>query len=233
MPVSKNKKTPARKASASVAGGKKKTTKKSASKKPIEKKVIKKITKKKAVKKTAPKKVEKKIEADLPAKQGKALQAGIKEAVDKLPGLIVEQVKFSEQEKETYTKKEFSHPTYYSNDEKKKRQLLWLTVIAFTAVILGMWGWNTVTMFTDTKNIQKNNQGILDQAKNNWENIQNTLDEEIDIKEDVETTTKEEPTKVDIKDSLKASLAELLNTINTTSTVTSTDITTSTTTTTN
>lgn len=214
MPVSKNKK-PKKKAIKKVV---KKTTKKSTTKKPtkkkkVVKKAVKKIVKKKTGKKTTPKKVEKKIEAE------------IKEAVDKLPGLIVEQVKFSEPEEETYTKKEFSHPTYYNKNEKKKRQLLWLTVTAFTAVILVMWGWNTITMFTDTKNIQKNNQGILDQARADWENVQNTMDEKLEEEKIIEPVAKEEPTEVDIKDSLKASLTELLNAVNATSTATTTNTT--------
>ena len=215
MPVSKNKKP------------KKETPKK---KKVAKKTAPKKSTKKKIAKKeTVTKKVSKEVKKD------------IKDTIDKLPGLIVEQVKFApptngildkdekqpKEKEEKYTappKKEFSKPRYEDPHDKKKRSLLWLFVFTLTAIIFGMWIWNVSVFFKDTGKIKKSEAGIFENAKQTYDEIMNQ-----EIKDEIgkELKEKDSISKEELKNSLKASLTSLFanssSTIETTTTaVTST-----------
>ena len=157
MPVSKNKKIK-KDSTKKIPKRKAKSTKKSPAKKTIRKK--------------AEKKTSKKVEAD------------IKKAVDKLPGLIVEQIKFEQpfvEKQYAPIKKEFTDSRNHSKRDNGKRKLLWLFVLAITTIIFTMWIWNVTVFFKDTNRLRKTEAGLFDSAKETYNEI---------ISQDIENTRK-------------------------------------------
>ena len=81
------------------------------------------------------------------AKKDKIENKDIKKALDKIPGLIFEQVKFTPPPKEEKKDKPQIQPENSPKEEKKKKKLMWLGVIIITLIILLMWSWNTFINF--------------------------------------------------------------------------------------
>ena len=215
MSVKKTKKDNKKKKSTSIAkkdAVQKKTTKKSAPKKPGNKKVV---NKKK-----------------LPAKkQDKIMQTDIKNAVDKLPGLIVEQVKFEKeklqpQKQPAKIREEIKEPvknystTIANNNDRSKRRLLWLLVFTLTLVVFIMWFWNLTVAFKDVGRSSSTGSNLIGDVKESYENIMKTT---LGGDEEKVEENKDDIDKDKVKDSLKASLLSLISNTSTTTTTFTTD----------
>ena len=144
----------------------------------------------------------------------KAVKKDIKEAVNQLPGLIIEQVKFENQMQKKAEElnevnvpvKKFSRPQN-NKDEKTKRLLMWLFVFIITAVIFSMWFWNVTVLFRDAGRNQST-EGLFGNVKTNYDQIMNS-----DLMAVDKTPTNDEVEKEKIKNSIKASLSSLFATI--------------------
>lgn len=144
----------------------------------------------------------------------------IRKAVDKIPGLIFEQVEFTNTEKE---ERPPTPPKNNPNQEKNKKHLVWFGVIIVTVLIIIMWGWNTFVNF-DTI-LKKDNDSIFDKAKESFDRAkQETII--LEPKIETPTTTEERLSDEEIKTKIKNSLDILLDRLN--STTTSTEDTTNT-----
>ncbi|HBU06966.1 MAG TPA: hypothetical protein DEB09_02690 [Candidatus Magasanikbacteria bacterium] len=156
-------------------------------------------------------------------KTTRAIKKDIKKAVDKIPGLISEQIKWqnptlevNDDNSKTPTKPEY----YQNNGEENKKKLLWLFVLIIAALVFLMWAWNLTVVFKDTNRNATNDFGLIDVAKEKYEA---TMKQNF-IKDTTTNTLAQEKTieEEKIKTSLKASLNKLLSNI-TSSTVSSTE----------
>lgn len=144
--------------------------------------------------------------------KNKKTEKDIKEAVDKIPGLIFEQVEFKKKSEEEIIKN-----NYYR--EKKKKTIVWIGVVIIATIVLTMWAWSTFVNF-DT--ILKNKEeSIFDQAKGDLKNIRQENTKQ------VVTTTPEEINKLndqEIENKIKNSLDIIIKNLNTStpSTITNT-----------
>ncbi|MFZ2189588.1 MAG: hypothetical protein WA057_05325 [Candidatus Magasanikiibacteriota bacterium] len=155
-------------------------------------------------------------------KTTRAVKKEIKKAVNKLPGLIAEQIKFENQSPvlEDHHEPPAKTRVYQDPNENNKKKLLWLFVLIIATVIFLMWAWNLTVVFKDTGRNTTNDFGLIDAAKEKYEatmkqnftkdTTTNTLAQEKTIEEEK------------IKTSLKASLNKLLSNM-TSSTVSSTE----------
>ncbi len=168
-----------------------KKTKPKAKKKPTKKKVVK---KKKAVKAPAKKKKNKKIKED------------IKKAVDKIPGLMVEQVKVPEEKPEPapVAHKKVIQRHYH---QPGKLPWLWLGVIIFSAAIFGIWGLNMYSFIQDAYQEPKTTLNPLQESTLEFKEI---------FQEEEENTES-------IKESLRNGLALLFSAIASSTPATTTD----------
>ena len=122
-------------------------------------------------------------------KTNKKIKKEIKRAVEQLPGLMIEHVKFKEIEQPTEVKK-LPAPTRYEEietktfkslpyeDEKIVRQKkiwLWTGVTIFSAVVFLMWGWNMRAAFQDSFTNTKKQPGITETAKTTWQDTMETV----------------------------------------------------------
>lgn len=169
----------------------------------------------------------------MPVKKGKKkngvdkeLKKQIKDTVEKLPQLIAEEIKETE-EKNTKT----INSTYYDNPTyKKKKIIMWVFVVIFFLVILFMWIINANSVFYDfNKSLEANNNpSVLTKGKdaftetynNDWENLLAEIDSL--LKKNVDAETEE------IKKEKKINLSDIVNAVNnfnstTQNTVTSTE----------
>ena len=119
----------------------------------------------------------------------------IKKAVDKIPGLIFEQVEFK-----SPPPKEKIHPADNYQIEKKKKTLVWTGVIIITLIILGMWSWNTFVKF-DTLLKKDDPNSIVNQAKDSFEKTK----QETKYLEPIEKTTTTEKDNEEIENKIKES----------------------------
>lgn len=156
------------------------------------------------------KKPSKKKKVKTNIKDDKKIKKEIKEAVKRLPSLIVEQIQFEQSEEVEEVviphKKEFSRPQYETDEQRKKRRLIWIPVIAITVLIFAMWAWNVMVLFGDANKSQEGRKGIFDIAKESYSEI---MDQDINdnVKEDLYKKQKENDEK--IKESLQKSLDDL------------------------
>ena len=139
------------------------------------------------------------------------VKESIHEAVDKIPGLIVEQVKFAKPKSKKPT---FHKPEPFTVEDKNKVRLLWLIVALIGLIILGMWSWNLFVYFKDTKTAAKNQPGLLQSAKDSFENImKDNLDNDFTNqlkKQQAENTLPTSTTEAD-KEKIKTGLTNVLN----------------------
>jgi hypothetical protein len=123
-------------------------------------------------------------------KANKKVKRDIKKAVEQLPGLMVEHVKFKEIERPAELQK-LPAPTRYEEietrtlrslpygDEKAVRQKkiwLWTGVTIFSAVIFLMWGWNMHATFQDSFANTKKQPGITETAQTTWQETMKTIE---------------------------------------------------------
>ncbi len=169
-------------------------------------------------------------------KANKRVRTEIKQAVEKMPGLIFEHVQLETTEpeqkitvKDLYPQKDFQTvehepqkknlPDYAAMN--KRRGLLWLTVIIMASVVFGMWGLN---MFANLRDVRggwiKPTPGIIDTAKDEWAKAMGANEAAI-------STTTEQAEKItdfeSIKNEIKNNLIGILSTLST-STTSSTNI---------
>jgi len=179
-------------------------------------------------KKKSSKKIVKKQKTKTDSQIDKEMKKEIKEAVKHLPGLIAEQIQFEqpeEIEEEIFIppKKEFSRPRYETEEDRKKRRLIWIPVIAITSLIFAMWAWNVLVLFGDTNKSQEDRKGIFEIAKESYSEVMNQ-DVGNSVKEDLEQKQKENDQKLKAAlqkslDDLAVNLVSKVDTINTTSTI--------------
>lgn len=165
----------------------------------------------KKTKKTQPKRTNNK-------RANKQVKKEIRQAVDKLPGLIVEYASLThalaaEQnlpptEPEISPEKKFSTPSYYTQDERNKKIILGIIIFLFTAVIFVLWAWNLTTVFRDTaKNKEKNNP--FQTARQNFSTIVET-----ETSQKKATTEKEQAKlKTDVQNNLAIIISNLKKTL--------------------
>ncbi len=174
-----------------------------------------------AKKKTGSKKTSKTTKKGLNKKE-------VKKAVDKLPGLIIEQIKLEEETnknkqaeprptesrelKPAKKPKQADWKNYY--DGRDRKWLLWFGVIIFTSMVFVMWGWNLFVKIQDT--VDSEEMEILPRAK---KDLQIILEEPIDETEEQESITEEavvvtttEENLFDIKEKIKQNLSDLIST---------------------
>ena len=135
--------------------------------------------------------------------KNKKTENDIKEVVDKIPGLIFEQVEFKKKSEEKISKNNYQK-------EKKKKTMVWIGVITLAMIILVMWGWSTFVNF-DTL-IKNKKESIFDQAKEDLKNIKQ------ESNKPAVTTTTEETNKLndqEIEAKIKNSLNIIIKNLNT------------------
>lgn len=138
------------------------------------------------------------------AKVSKKDKKEIKKAVEKLPGLIIEQVRLSEPAPHAVEPILKSESKIEAEQEKKRpintyhgpRQVrwLWVGVISFCLVIFSLWGWNMYILITDATEGTDSNKGWLpdpvsDDLRTVWQEI-GAADNEADGKETIKEKVK-------------------------------------------
>jgi len=130
-------------------------------------------------------------------------------AVEKLPGLIVERARLSEQESRTETPEIEQAPEPIETRLKEPRSAnrarmrhnprqtrwLWTGVVIFCLVIFSLWGWNTYVMITDTTQGTETSKGWLpdpvkDDLRTVWQEVgapDDQMDENETIKEKIKS----------------------------------------------
>ncbi|MFH1946551.1 MAG: hypothetical protein ABIJ23_00110 [Candidatus Magasanikbacteria bacterium] len=213
------------------------SVKKEGENKKIKKAAVEKKSKKNLVKKSSKKTITKKKAAN---------KKEIKKAVERLPGLIVEQIKFEQQIKNgnpEYTPqikdveeiKELKPikngwQNYY--DGRDRKWLVWLGVIIFSIVIFIIWGWNLNTEIQDIFSLKDSkNLNIIQDVREDFQSIIDETETEEKLKEtkEVITTTTEEADNS--KEKLRQHITNLISTISSSTISTTTDINTTSTTT--
>jgi hypothetical protein len=151
------------------------------------------------------------------SKINKKVKAEIKEAAEKIPGLIFEHVRLQTQHDEELKNeieekpKTVQTPINYV-EMQKKRIILWAGVICLAIVVFAMWILNTGMLFSDLKNgFGKQVPGITETAKKSWEETATAMPEEKKV-ENLD----------DLKNKIKNNLQSLLIYAEQTSTTTST-----------
>jgi len=153
-------------------------------------------------------------------KKEKISKKEVKEAVEKLPGLIVERVRLSESEKEIETPQieqipepNKTQPTEKNSNNRTRMRhnpsqthWLWTGVVIFCLVIFSMWGWNMYVMITDATQGTGSNRGWLpDPVKDDLR----TVWQEVGAPDDA--TDKKETIKEKIKTDLKLLITQVKN----------------------
>lgn len=124
-------------------------------------------------------------------KANKKVKRDIKKAVEQLPGLMVEHVKFKEIEQPAELKK-LPAPERYDEIEthqlkalpyedsgviRQKKIWLWTGVTIFSAIVFLMWGWNMRSTFHDSfANTKTKQPGITDTVKTTWQETMETTE---------------------------------------------------------
>ncbi|OGH87328.1 MAG: hypothetical protein A2206_01290 [Candidatus Magasanikbacteria bacterium RIFOXYA1_FULL_40_8] len=168
---------------------------------------------------------------NMPVKKGKSkknidsdVKKQIKNTVEKLPQLIVEEMKESQKINTDY----YDNPSY-----KNKKVMMWVFVAVFCLIIAGLWIININTVFYDfTKSLGKNNGTQI--LKDGQEILQDSYKNDLGkIMDDVEKLFAEEPTEetAEPKEKKPINLDDIVNAVNnftstTTNTATSTEDTT-------
>lgn len=121
----------------------------------------------------------------------KKIKREIKRAVDGLPGLMVEHVKFKEIEQPPELKKLPAPERYeeietkafkslpYDDEQIVRQKKIWLLtgVTIFSAIVFIMWGWNMRSTFQDSFTNTKTKQpGITDTVKTTWQETMETTE---------------------------------------------------------
>ena len=153
------------------------------------------------------------------SKKEKISKKDVKRAVEKLPGLIVEQVRLAENEPqaeslmveqaqeqvETQPEERRSANRARMRHNPSQTRWLWTGVVIFCLVIFSMWGWNMYVMIGDAT--QTNGpttwmpNTVTDDLRAVWEEV-GAEDDELDGKETV---------KEKIKTNLKDLIAQVKN----------------------
>lgn len=159
------------------------------------------------VKKTKPKTPAKKRPAKKKAVKN-TVKKEISQAVDAIPGLIVEHASFEKTKsiKKPPAKPEPKHQVAYDYQEQmKKKSLLWFGVILLSAVIFTMWILNIKTAIFDLgfKN-EPIDQGMVEQMKNDWEETKASMpvEETNEIKQALDKQTDGKDITTQVKDLL-------------------------------
>lgn len=145
------------------------------------------------------------------AKTAKKIRREIKKAVEQLPGLLIEHVRFQELEKASETL-ELPEPVHHGRIETRVRQALlsggekiirqkklwlWTGVVAFTVLVFAMWTLNVRVMWQDSLRGENRPTSILVETKKEWQDIMKTAEGE---------TKKTEEMVADIKEKLSSIL---------------------------
>lgn len=152
----------------------------------------------------------------------------IKEAVKKIPALIIKELEQKKTWAQTPEKNQDIKPKIADiyQAPRNRKKWLWTAVVAFTTVILGLWMLNISTFLHNVK-IQKDpTDNIMEQGKNDFQTILQTLqdnEKELGLEEiAVEPETEIETDNAEkIKRALEKTLGTMLiqtTTTNTTST---------------
>lgn len=185
-----------------------------------EKAFVKKLTKKKKATKKSTKIIG----------QEKIDKKEIKKAVEKLPGMIIEQIKMEDADEmkmgtiPQITKIEELLPIKKSEekteqdfyDGKDRKWIMWLGVIIFTTIIFIVWSWSLSVKFQDT--FKSNKPGVFENAKDDLGVIlekpvlnQAGLDEKKDENAEIKTESTPATSTGDIKEKLKQRLNSLFS----------------------
>jgi len=165
----------------------------------------------------------KKMTRKTDAKKKSANKKEIKEAVKKIPSLIIKEMGQRTPQKRTVGERQESKSKIVEiyQAPHNKKVWLWTAVTIFTAIILGLWALNISTFFHNVK-IQKDpTEDIMLQGKNDFQTILQTLQDNEKKLEEITTESKieeEASNKEKIKKALEKTLGTLLNTTTTTNT---------------
>ena len=161
----------------------------------------------------------------------KKVKKEIKRAVEGLPGLMIEHVKFKEIEPPEELQK-LPAPTRYDEIEthpiktlryedggaiRQKKIWLWTGVTIFSAIIFLMWGWNIRAIFQDSfANTKTKQPGITDTAKTTWKETVEAVESNKPTDKPTTPTKNLDDLKNKVKDNLSGLLSTITNTTNTT-----------------
>ncbi len=164
-------------------------------------------------KKGRPKKIPKKNKRK---KVKKETKKQIKEAVDNIPELIAEEIVKKEKKTIKTKKQDTLQDLFKSTDQesKKRKNIMWISVITLSAFIFFMWTWSLGGLIGDVKNkpltegtplnaIKENFQESMEIAKQ-LENSDNSLQKAL------KETNQEEQKSQDDNDQVKEELKKLL-----------------------
>jgi copper chaperone CopZ len=143
----------------------------------------------------------------------------IKEAIEKLPGLIYEHVDLKKEEPEEIEEVKVEPKIItprHSNNETGKKRLLWGMMIFFTVIIFAMWIGNTLINIRDIKNGQMLND------LNNLTSVKSNLDESLEKVNSNGVTTTPVAELENIKNKIKNNLQNIIVYEKTSSSTTST-----------
>lgn len=121
-------------------------------------------------------------------KANKKVKRDIKKAVEQLPGLMIEHVKFPELPAPTRYDEIETHPLKALRYEDggaiiQKKIWLWTGVTIFSAIVFLMWGWNMRAAFQDSfANTKTKQPSITETAKTTWRDAMETNDLKNQIK---------------------------------------------------
>ncbi len=145
------------------------------------------------------------------------LEKDIEQVVEKIPGLIFEQVEF----KNLSPKNKINQNKH--QQEKKRKTMVWTGVIILTVIIIIMWSWSTFVNF-DTL-LKKDTTSIIDQAKESFDTAKiktDILEPKITTPTTTETKSSDEEIKMKIENSLDILINELKKVSSTGDIITST-----------
>ena len=147
----------------------------------------------------------------------------IKEAVKKIPGLIIKELEQKTLQTQTLEKKQSAKPKIADiyQTPRNKKMWLWSAVVIFTAIILGLWALNISTFFHNVQTQENSAGDIMEQGKNDFQTILQTLQDNEKKLGGVTVESETEPDTEDtkkIKKALEKTLGTLLNATTTTNT---------------
>lgn len=169
----------------------------------------------------------------------KKVKRNIKKAVEQLPGLMVEHVKFKEIERPQEIAKlpapthheeieTSAHPALPYRDDKiirQKKIWLWTGVFIFSVVVFTMWAWNMRAVFLDSFTNTKTEQpGLTETAQTTWQNTIKTLSVSQPVSPSAPTKNEsEENDSVNLKEQIKNNIISIFYAQQASTTATSTN----------
>lgn len=109
------------------------------------------------------------------AKKDKRIKKEIKEAVDKIPGLIFESAVFNRPaENLVYRELASAEPRFWpeaNRQEQRRRSMMWTGVIVLTLIVFGLWLFNLRAVFGDTLRGKTTEKSLWEEARTGWKEI--------------------------------------------------------------